>query len=117
MKHRKSYIDLTEAPTHVPMECPNENPQVTYLMTLIMCKDTYVLATLANIRQDDDNKRRNLENKVDFLLRTCPVVKKSNDNNRRVTHAEVATADGLTGTINSGKGNKMGVDLQYHLKP
>ena len=115
MKHRKSYIDLTEAPTHVPMECPNENPQVTYLMTLIMCKDTYVLATLANIRQDEDNKRRKFENTVHFLLPTCPVVNKYNSKNRHVTHAEVSTSDGITVAMKSGKGTKTVFDLRYHL--
>ena len=116
-KHRKFYIDLTEASTHVPVEFPNGHSRVTYLMTLITCKDLDVLSALANICQDEDNKRRNFENTVNFLLLTCPVVKKSNTKNRRVTHAEVATADGLTGAMKSGKGTKTGVDLQYHPKP
>ena len=58
-KRCKSYIDLTEASTHVPVKCPNEHSQVTYLMTSITCKDPYILAALANICQDEDNKRRN----------------------------------------------------------
>ena len=59
VKHSKLYIDLTEASTHVPVECPNEHSRVTYLMTLITCKDTDFLATLSNVCQDEDNKRRN----------------------------------------------------------
>ena len=57
-KRCKSYIDLTEASTHVPVEFPNEHSRATYLMTLIKCKDTDLLATLYNIRQYEDNKRR-----------------------------------------------------------
>ena len=75
-------------------------------MTSITCKNPDVLAALANIRQDEDNKCSNFENTVDFLLPTCPVVEKSNNKNRRVTHAEVETADGLTGTMKSDKGKK-----------
>ena len=59
LKHHKLYIDLTEVSTHVPVKCPNEHSQVTYLMTSITCKDPYILAALANICQDEDNKRRN----------------------------------------------------------
>ena len=58
-KHDKFYIDLTEANNHVPVEFPNKHSQVTYLITLIKCKDTDLLATLYNIRQYEDNKRRN----------------------------------------------------------
>ena len=116
-KHCNSYIDLTEASNHVPVEFPNEHSRVTYLMTSITCNDPYVLAALANISQDEDNKRRNFENTVDFLLPTCPVVKKSNIKNRRVTHAEISTADGLIDATKSGKGTKTGVNLRYHPKP
>ena len=82
-----------------------------------MCKDPDVLAAIASIRQDEDNKRRNFKNTVYFLLPTCPVLNKYNNNNRRVTHAEVATADVLTGAMKSGKSTKTGVDLRYHPKP
>ena len=74
-------------------------------------------AALAKIRQDEDNKRRNFENTVDFLLSMCSVVKESNMKNRRVTHAEIATEDGLTGAMKSGTCTKTSFDLQYHPKP
>ena len=44
-------------------------------------------------------------------------MKKSNNNNRRVTHAEVEKMDSLAGAMKSGKGTKTCVDLQYHPKP
>ena len=80
-------------------------------MTSITCKDPNFLAAFSNICQDEDSKRRNFGNTVDFLLPTCPVVNKSNNKNRCVTHAEVATADSLTGTMKIGKDNKTGVEL------
>ena len=86
-------------------------------MTLITRKDPYVISALANICQDEDNKRRTFENNVNFLFPMCPVVNKSNTKNRRVTHAEVTTPDVLAMAMNSGKDNKTGVDLRYHPKP
>ena len=85
-------------------------------MNSITCKDPYVLAALANIRQDEDNKRRKFENTVHFLLPTCPVVNKSYTKNRHVNHSEVTTADGFTFAMKSGKGTKTGVNLRYNLK-
>ena len=86
-------------------------------MTSITCKNPDVLAALANIRQDEDNKCSNFENTVDFLLPMCPLVKKYDNKNRRVIHPKASTADGLNGAMKSGKGTKTGVDLQYHPKP
>ena len=60
-KHRKLYIYLTEMSTYIHLECPNEHSQVIYLMTLITCKDPYILVSLANICEDEDNKRRNFK--------------------------------------------------------
>ena len=70
---RKAWISMQECADHVPVDVPNEQARVTYLMDSIKTTDPTVLAALAAIRQDELDKRVNFENSFAYLVPVCPV--------------------------------------------
>ncbi len=53
----KAWISMQECADHVPVDVPNDQARVTYLMDSIKTTDPTVLAALAAIRQDVPNKQ------------------------------------------------------------
>jgi hypothetical protein len=54
--HRKAFITFSECAEHIPIEAPNGQACVTYLLDLFMTINPSVLAAIAAVRQDDTNK-------------------------------------------------------------
>ena len=107
--HRKSFVDMQEAGTHVKHQIPEERTRVTYLLDSIgPCKDPEVLSGAAAIRRDDPGMRDHFEQSATFLLPTCPVARKGSKG--RGTQAEVAAAESGLG---KGKG-ATGVEFRWH---
>ena len=75
--HCKAFITLTECADHIPVEIPNGQARVTYLLDSIKTIDPSVLAAMAAVRQDDADKRVNFENAFTFLAPSCPVLAKA----------------------------------------
>jgi hypothetical protein len=73
---RKAFITLSEFAEQIPVEVPNKQARVTYLLDSITTNDPNVLAATAAVRQDDADKRVNFENSFTFLAPTCHVTAK-----------------------------------------
>ncbi len=57
--HRQAFIMMTECAEHIPVGVPNDHSHVTHLMELIQLTDPTVLAALAVVRQNENDKRVN----------------------------------------------------------
>ncbi len=75
--HCKAYIILTECTEHIPVEIPNDQAQITYLLNSFKTIDPSVLADMAAVCQDDADKCINFENAFTFLAPSCPVFVKA----------------------------------------
>ena len=113
-KHRSSYITLTEAAEHVPVEVPGERARVGYLIDSITSKDPEVLAGVAAVRTDEAGKRVHFEDTVTYMLPLCPVAKKQAARRQSTPQANISGTTGKGGSdLKAGIG-KTGVELRYH---
>jgi hypothetical protein len=92
--HRKAYITLTECAEHIPIEIPNDQAQVTYLLDSFKTIDPSVFAAIAAVCQNDANKRINFKNAFTFLAPSCPVLAKAAKKGRVSFEANVSSATG-----------------------
>ncbi len=93
--HRKAFITLTECAEHIPMEIPNDQAQVTYLLDSLKTIDPLVLAAMAAVHQQDDaDKHINFENAFTFLAPSCPFVAKATKKGRVSFEANVSGTGG-----------------------
>ena len=118
--HRHAYITLTECADHIPVDVPNDQGCVTYLIDSLKTVDPTVLAAIAAIRQDEADKRVHFENAFSYLVPVCPVTAKAAKKTGKVSFgAEVSAATGKNAgglggcNLKPGKGSS-GVDLRYH---
>jgi hypothetical protein len=118
--HRHAYITMTECVEHIPVDLPNEQVRVTYLIDFLKTVDPTVLAAIAAIRQDEADKWVNFENAFSYLVPVCPVTAKAAKKTGKVTFgAKVSAASGKnTGGLRGsnpkpGKGILV-VDIRYH---
>ena len=110
-----------ECADHIPVDVPNEQARVTYLMDSIKTTDPTVLAALAAIRQDELDKRVNFENSFAYLVPVCPVADKAAKKTKVSFDVNVSGAAGGIkspgglggGNPSPGKGES-GVSLRYH---
>ncbi len=75
--HCKAYITFTKCAEHIPVEIPNDQARVTYLLDSFKMIDPSVLAAMAEVCRDDVNTHINFENAFTFLAPSCPVVAKA----------------------------------------
>jgi hypothetical protein len=117
-KHRQAFITLTECAEHLPVNVPNERSRVTHLMESIQSTDPTVLAALAAVRQDENDKRVNFENSFAYLVVVCPVEAKLAKKGKVSFQADIsgtsATAAGLGGDAKKPGFGTKGVSLHYH---
>jgi hypothetical protein len=116
---RKAFITLSECAKQIPMEVPNEQARVTYLLDSITTNDPNVLAATAAVHQDDADKRVNFENSFTFLTPTCPVTAKVAKKGRVSFEANVSGTNGkpqggLGGDREKPGKGASGVVLRYH---
>jgi hypothetical protein len=71
--HCQAFITMTECAEHIPVDVPNDRLCVTHLMESIQLTDPTVLAALAAVRQDENNKHVNFESCFAYLVAVCPV--------------------------------------------
>jgi hypothetical protein len=71
--HRQVFITMTECAEHIPVDVPNDRLRVTHLMESFQSTDPTVLAALAAVRQDKNDKRVNFESCFAYLVVVCPV--------------------------------------------
>jgi hypothetical protein len=115
-----AYITLTECAEHIPVDVPNDQSRVTYLIDLLKTVDPTVLAAITAIRQAKADKRVHSENAFSYLVPVCPVTAKAAKKTGKVSFgAEVSAATGNNagglGGGNPKPGNgSLGVDLRYH---
>ncbi len=118
--HCKAYITLTECAEHFPVETPNDQAQVTYLLDSFKTIDPSVLAAMAAVRQDDANKRINFKNAFTFLAPSCRVVAKAAKKGRVSFEVNVSGTGGkphqggLGGDREKPGKGATGVALCYH---
>jgi len=119
---RKAWISMQECADHVPVDVPNEQARVTYLIDSIKTTDLPVLAALAAIHQDELDKRVNFENSFAYLVPVCPVAAKAAKKTKVSFDVNVSGAAGGIkrpggglgdGNPSPGKGES-GVSLRYH---
>ncbi len=119
---RKAWISMQECADHVPVDMPNEQARVTYLMDSIKTTDPTVLAALAAICQDELDKRVNFENSFDYLVPVCLVAAKAAKKTKVSFDVNVSGAAGGMKTPGGGLGGgnpspgkgESGVSLCYH---
>ena len=117
-KHCQAFIMLTECAEHHPVNVPNEHSRVTHLMESIQSTDPTVLAALAAVRQDENDKRVNFENSFAYLVVVCLVEAKLAKKGKVSFQADIsgtsATAAGLGGDAKKPGFGTTGVALRYH---
>ncbi len=101
-KHHQAYIMLTKCAEHILVDVPNEKSRVTYLMESITSVDPTVLAVLAAVRQDEQDKRIHFNNTFAYLIMICPVEAKLAKKGKvtfqaGILGAESSTVSGLGG--------------------
>jgi hypothetical protein len=118
--HRHAYIMMTECAEHIPVDVPNEQTRVTYLIDSLRTVDPTVLAAIAAIRQEKADKQVHFENAFSYLVPVNPVTARTAKKTGKVSFgAKVSTATGKNagglggGNPKPGKGIS-GVDLCYH---
>ena len=109
---RKAFITRSECAEQIPVEVPNEQAQVTYLLDLITTNDPNVLAAMAAVRQDDAEKRVNFENSFTFLAPTCPVTAKVAKKRRVSFDANVSDTNGKPQGGLGGDARSLAKDLK-----
>jgi hypothetical protein len=118
-KHHQAYITLTECAEHIPVDFPNKQSCVTYLMELITSVNPTVVAALAAICEDEQDKRINFMNTYEYLVVISPV-KATLAKEGKVTFqagilgAEASTASDLSGNNKKPGFGMTGIVLQYH---
>jgi hypothetical protein len=118
--HRHADITMTECAEHIPVDVPNEQARVTYLIDLLKTVNPTVLVAIAAIHQDKADKRVHFENAFSYLVPVCPVTAKAAKKTGKVSFgAKVSAATGKNaGGLGGGnpKPGKviLGVDLCYH---
>jgi hypothetical protein len=119
-KHRQAYITLTKCAEHIPVDVPNKQSCVTqFLMELITSVNPTVLAVLAAVCQDEQDKRINFENAFVYLVLIYPIKAKLAKKGKvtfkaGILGAEASTASGLGGNTKKPGFGMTGVGLQYH---
>jgi hypothetical protein len=118
-KHCQAYITLTKCTEHIPVNVPNERSRITYLMELINFIDPTVLAALAAVCQDEQDKRINFESAFVYLVVICPVEAKLAKRGKvtfqaGISGAEASTAPGLGGNAKKPGFGTSGIALRYH---
>ena len=97
--HCQAYITMTECADHVPVDVPNNHLRVTHSMEWIQSTDPNILAALAAVRQDKNNKSVNFESCFAYLVVVCPVEAKIAKKGKITFQADIsvaaATAPGL----------------------
>jgi hypothetical protein len=117
--HRKAFITLSKCAEQIPVDVPNEQAQVTYLLDSITTTDPNVLAATAVVHQDEVIKRVNFESSFTFLAPTCPVTAKLEKKGMVSFEAHVSGANGkpqggLGGDREKPGKGASGVALCYH---
>ena len=74
---RRAYTMIAEAAKQVPAEIPGVRQRVTYFLDSLKTDNPKMLAGMANIEQDEANKRLSFEDSVTYLLPFDPVAAKS----------------------------------------
>ena len=78
-----------------------------------MSIDPIVIASLANIRQDETGKRVNFEDTVAYLAPSYPMLSNANKKKKTLPNANISSTAKLNGNVKPGYG-KTGVDLCYY---
>jgi hypothetical protein len=118
-KHCQAYITLTKCAEHIPVDVPNKQSCVTYLMELINSVDPSVLAALAVLCQDERDKRINFKNAFAYLIVICPIKAKLAKKGKvtfqaGILGAEASTASGYGGDAKKPGFGTTGDALRYH---
>jgi hypothetical protein len=118
-KHHQAYIRLTKCTEHILVDVPNEHSWVTYLMELINLVDPTILAALAVVCQDEQDKRIHFESACVYLVTICPVKAKLAKKGKvtfqaGISGAEASTASGLGGNAKKLGFGTPGIALCYH---
>ncbi len=116
-KHHQAYITLTECAEHIPVDVPNEHSRDRCLMESLNSVDPTVLAALAAICQDEQDKRVNVESAFRYLVVVCPIEAKLARNGKisfQVSGTESVAASGLGGNTKKPGFGTTGVPLWYH---
>ena len=74
---RRAYTMIAEAAEQVPAESPGARQRVTYFLDSLKTDNPKMLAGMANIEQDEANKRVSFEDSVTYLQPFDPVAAKS----------------------------------------
>ncbi len=69
--HCQAFITMTECAEHTPVDVPNNCSRVTHLMESIQSTNPTVLAALATVSQDKNDKRVNFESCFAYLVVVC----------------------------------------------
>jgi hypothetical protein len=115
-----SLLEVRHTHTHIPVDVPNDQARVIYLIDSLKTVNPTVLAAIAAIHQDKVDKRVHFENAFSFLVPVCPITAKAAKRTGKVSFgAKVSTATGKNAgglggdNPKPGKGS-LGVDLRYH---
>jgi hypothetical protein len=107
-KHRQAFITLTECAEHIPVDVPNKQARVTYLMESINSVDPTVLAALVAVCQDETGKRVNFKDTFAYLVVICPVEAKLAKKRKVTFQAGISGAEGSPAVGLGGNAKKPG---------
>ena len=118
-KHYQAFITLIKCAEHIPVNVPNEQSWVTYLMESINSANPTVLAALAAVCQDETGKHVNFKNAFAYLVVIFPVEVKLARKGKvtfqaGISGAEGSTAAGLGGDAKKPGFGTTGIALRYH---
>ncbi len=118
-KHCQVYFTLTKCTEHILVNVPNEHSWVTYLIELINLVNPTVLAVLAAVCQDEQDKRINFKSAFAYLVMICPVEAKLAKKGKvtfqaGISGAEASTVSGLGGNAKKPGFGTSGIALCYH---
>ena len=116
--YRQAFITMTECAEHILVDVPNDHLRVTHLMESTQSTDPTILAALATVRQDENNKRVNFESCFAYLVVVYPVEAKLAKKGKVTFQADIsvaaATVPGLGGDAKKPGFGTSGVSLRYH---
>jgi hypothetical protein len=110
---------LTKSAEHILVDVPNEQSHVMFLMELIDSVDPTVLAALAAVCRDEQDKRINFENASAYLIVFCLIKATLAKKGKvifqaRILGAEASTVSGLGGNAKKLGFGMTGLALRYH---